>query len=292
MSNPPGDLQTIDEYLLLIDLEPGLQDVFVEGRTDAALVRQALSLAELDAQVYAISDRLYVPREEVGMLSLDYGERDKLITLAFHLETRSAATETRVVLVVDADWNEATGPIPIKRRHIVFTDGPSLEWYVVDPPNLAQFVEVGLRRPNGSAHEFIQAVRSPLRQIAAARLALKDLGVAISDKFPECCDLTPGRSTADIAEIIRRSVSSVHPPLDPGGRASVVERALGYQELLDLADFPGRPKDLVPLAIAFFNLSSNLRVPDTVHRLLVASIAPSTIVASPAFGEVQRRLAA
>ena len=195
--------RTIDDLRVLhVDLEPHLRDVYVEGRTDAVLIRWFLDRAGLDVgRVYAVDDRLVVDRERLDALDLTPGARNRVIALAAAAQDwdiRRAA----ITCVIDADRDYVVGGPTYD--NLLRTDGGSLDLYLFQPRPFEHFLRLVLGLSEAAVPLMIQLIPT-LQSLFVIRTALHLHHVKLVPNFVSCCDLV--RGSVDEGELVRRSLA-------------------------------------------------------------------------------------
>lgn len=290
MSEAPGDLQTIDDLLALAEFEPELRDVFVEGRGDVHFFGWYFDERGLEATVLAVSDRLYIPRDQIALDAIEYGEREKLVTLARRVSSELPPGQKRITVILDADWQDVTGPVLIHRDCVLVTDFPSMEFYFFTESTMERFQRLGLARQPRPFADVQLSLSGALLDVAAVRLVLRGSRVGCTGKFVELCTLSPS-SGADIREILQRSLSGAHASERPANLDSLVEWASDYRQMLVGAAHPGRGHDLAPMLIALFGLRNELAKVEVVEKLMRSTARADELDDFPLFVELRVRLA-
>jgi hypothetical protein len=286
----PGDVQTVDELIALLYLEPEYRLVLAEGRHDALLINWFLTENDVVVSVNAVSDRLVVTREEVGEEHIDYGEREKLLTVgekvAVHPDIRNQLT-----VVVDSDWRDAVGPEIVNRECVIYTDFPALEHYAMEPAPFERFMALGIQAVPEIVADVWADILPALLDVAAVRLTLRGSGIALVPKYPELCQFGEAGG-ADVRELLRRSMARHPPSTWPGSLDELCRIADGYLQLLRAAEHLGRGHDLAPLLIRRFGWVNHLAIPETVERLMRGALRAEELGSFSMFQRLLERTAA
>lgn len=282
-----GDLLSIEDLIARAELEPNLADIYVEGSRDAEMLRLVLQAEGIEAEVYPVSDRLKVLRSEVELVDEEYGNRSKLLAASAHVDTARGVDGHRFSFFVDADWTTVRGPQVHVDSSLIVTDVPAMEHYYLQSDSFAKTLQVGLERSDISPDEVRVALKGALRDVAIARLVLKDLHIACIDKFATLCVFKNGTSSANSMEIILRSINGAGRGRDIK-ELNLEERVATYRGWLDAANHPGRGHDIAPLLSKLLRLRNLFGQADALEVLMRTGVEIAEISALP----VVRRLVA
>jgi hypothetical protein len=172
-----GDRRSIEELLARYELEPSLQDVYVEGPTDRALVELGLSgLAPVDRlRVYEIDD-IDVPGDLLRSKGLPIGNKSRLIALAEELQVATTRNlRGSVVCLADLDFDGAL----VSRRPLdllVYTSRASLDAVLITP-NVVRKLLVVVLLADQSPDELLDQMLPILNERFLQRLACAELGI-------------------------------------------------------------------------------------------------------------------
>ena len=95
----------LDELVVRYQLEPSLNDVYVEGLTDKRIIQWFLDKSNLDTKnvaVYEI-DTIDIPTDRLFALELNNGNRSRVIFLAFELQSLFEGSLPPVICIADKD---------------------------------------------------------------------------------------------------------------------------------------------------------------------------------------------
>lgn len=161
--------RTIDEIDALLEFEPGLCDLYVEGTTDKKFMDWYLSRKDIrHVTVYSV-DSVEVTDDHVRQYSLPTdSNRSRIIALSREL-ARRAPEGRRVLCVADRDWEDYC-PCHCDNAYLTFTDGNSLELYALTPLVLRKFLLVALGGFPMSEDRLMTDLCKALEQLYALRL--------------------------------------------------------------------------------------------------------------------------
>jgi len=136
--------RTIEEIAAICEHELTIGSVYVEGNSDANLIKWFLSRkGKRDLSVYPI-DSVNIPNEIISSYSLSLGSRkNQLIALSYELDKIVKDKEARGLCIVDLDFDEY---LSVKHRNsfLGYTDYISLEIYLFTEKPMGKFLEVVL----------------------------------------------------------------------------------------------------------------------------------------------------
>jgi len=180
--------RTIEELLLLYELEPSLKDVFVEGTTDRAFVESVLCYSGLgDVQVNEI-EVIEIPDSLLTDIPTCSGHRQRVIALALELERTSTVDLTRRVCCI-ADADEEAGRTPaVHGGLLLYTDFTAMHLYAFSPNVLQRYLDQVVLGFPLSAEATLKAMEPVLREMALSRRlnATLRLGTAPVDATDDC----------------------------------------------------------------------------------------------------------
>lgn len=281
-----GDLLILDEVLARAELEPTLYDIYVEGRSDAVVFESLFGYLGLEVSVFAVADRIAIRREEVQPYSADYGNKDKLIAAAALTQHSFRGPKKNLLFVIDNDWISVTGPYPIYREFLEISDLPSMEHYFLRDPGFQRFLSVGLKLTDLQASQVRSKLEGALRDIAAARLVLRNHQIGCIDKVAALCDFKGSPTSANISEIVKRSAARNG---DGVAWQALVSQIPDYRSMLEECDHGGRGHDIAPLLIALLKLKGHFADVEVVEAMMRVSVTPQELLAHPFFERVVER---
>src|SRR5260370_5415879 len=143
-------------------LEPSLRDIYVEGHSDATIVRWYVrTLGIRDVKVAEI-DSIEFPTELAT--SIVEGNRGRIMVLAQQVEAADLQPARAVLCIADLDSTGFLGTAE-NRPYLALTDHPSIETYLFVPDVLDKFVKLVLGLENPSGNEMVTALEPALRQL-------------------------------------------------------------------------------------------------------------------------------
>lgn len=293
IADPPGDHQTIEEFLALLRLDPDFSIVVVEGRTDAAFYGQYLRSVDVDMTVTSVGDRFTISREECAPFSKDFGEKTKAVALAIRVNNEIGSAQNRITVLVDADTSASLGPILVSSGCLISTDLPSLEHYSMQQAPFARFTAFGVRKAEApNSVQVTASIGGALRALSAIGATLHDHGVRMTDKAISFCSTEAGVIRVDAPKVIERSLAS-HAW---NGRArldapELLSICAGYLRIFEESKHPGRGRDVAPLLILLLKLGKPFNNPEVVEALLRASLHPDDLHEWPLFSKLRSRYA-
>jgi hypothetical protein len=196
--------RSIDELAALYSLEKSVKDIFVEGVSDAAVVREATS--DLGANVYAI-ESVEVPFELLSRLQLPDNNRGRVIALAQALaEQFSVEVASQVVCVVDADFDYLKPEVPNHGPLLVRTDHANLPMYGFDTITFGRLLEKGMGIRLNPA-DVLAVVDRVVCEAFLVRAAANALGLDIAPiPLQKACTREHGTVTFDVREYLKRTL--------------------------------------------------------------------------------------
>jgi hypothetical protein len=163
--------RSIAELITRYELEPNLRDIYVEGDRDKFLLQWFFRSIGLDRPVvYAINVAVDIPPRLLRRYG--GGNRGRVITLCADLEAGLAASARNVFGLVDKDYSELLGTLPLC-RYLLLTDYSCMECYALSDRALEKFCHLylGVRIPNDCFQELF-SVLVELFLLRAAKIAL------------------------------------------------------------------------------------------------------------------------
>lgn len=176
-----ADRRTVAELQARYDLEPSLQDVFVEGSSDRILVELALSFLGEKGRTRAYEvDTVHVPAAILEARSLPGGSKSRVLALADEL----AVTSTRdlrssVVCLADLDLDRLLGRCR-NYRLLVYTAGLSLDVVLAEPAVLEKLLSVVLLGFPQPAERLLEQMLPILNERVLHRLAAEQLSITVA----------------------------------------------------------------------------------------------------------------
>lgn len=187
--------RTISELLARYELEPTIRDVFVEGDGDRAIVTWFTEeVGCKNVFVYDIGT-VDVSEETLVTLGLTNNNRGRVIALSKDLSSHSQALSSRVVCIVDRDFDLWTGA-DHNCGLLLMTDYTCMEMYMFNHDHLRKFFHLIARHRGGKLDHVVATLARTLQELFLIRFANITLDLNLTwMSFPRCCQLT---ATKDI----------------------------------------------------------------------------------------------
>ncbi|MEG4215865.1 DUF4435 domain-containing protein [Microcoleus sp. Pol14C6] len=167
----------LDELVVRYQLEPSLNDVYVEGLTDKCIIQWFLEESNLDTEnvaVYEI-DTIDIPTERLFELGLNDNNRSRVIFLAFELQSRVEGSLPPVICIVDKDFDNLIASSHIESELLLFTDYTSIEMYLFDSNIIEKFLRLAVRKDDLKAVNIIKNISPILEEMFLLRAANQSL---------------------------------------------------------------------------------------------------------------------
>lgn len=291
MVSDPGDRYRLNELLTLYEYEPTLRDLYVEGTSDAGFFRWYLMEHQLLAHVYAIDDRVEVPADVVQSVGQDVNARGRAVALAIYCERSLGRGQTAVTVVVDADFVHVVGPVPLEASCLLLTDDGALECYALSGRPLAKALNVCFHT-TVEAETVLSAIGPALGDIFAVRILFKSLDLGLADDIAAVCELSEFASSADLRELIRRSLTGVAKEQWPAELDDLEQMANEYRVMVTASGQKGRGHDIAPLIRTYLEIRGHLAQPRTLEMALLSSLVAGDLDDQPLFARLRERLSA
>lgn len=210
--------RNIDELRARFELEPHLDDVFLEGEFDKEVVDLAMKSEPKQLRpTYLIQD-IEIDQHTLAKRGLTSGNRQRLIAFSAELDLPE---DTPVRFLIDSDFDHwlkdvADYPGLVRTKYCdtetVFLDDDFIEKIVLD---------AGRARIN-NLDEFVTGAYLCLRQLYCLRfeICVAEIDRGLID-FTRCLSWTDDCPTLDLGELIQRSLSLV---LSNNARADLLNR--------------------------------------------------------------------
>lgn len=172
MRRPVADL--VARYTL----EPTVLDFFVEGPGDRMIVDWYLrQIGAKQASVYEIDV------VEVPLATQQGGNKQRVVTLAQLLTAQAGEGRFSVGCIADRDLDEVVGGL-VEDRHLVFTEGSSLDDFLLEPYVLDKFQMLYLQRKVAEPTVLIDLVRPVLTELFITRASDRMMGLGLGSLSP------------------------------------------------------------------------------------------------------------
>lgn len=192
----------LNELRLKYRLEPTLRDIYVEGESDASIIRWLLrEHGNRSAVVYYIST-VEVPIEILDKYGQDDNNRGRVIALA--LELASVNLLSQATCIVDRDFDAILNNL-IGLENLLFTDYSSMEMYFFNSWHLEKLFSLALGRQIDNAQVILDNVAAILQEVFLIRLAnhLQKLGFGCIS-ITCCCQIKEGKIKFDLTDYMTR----------------------------------------------------------------------------------------
>lgn len=182
----------LDELVTRYELEPSVNDVYVEGLTDKCIIQWFLEESNLDTKnvaVYEI-DTIDIPTDRLFALGLNDSNRSRVIFLAFELQSRFEGSLPPVICIADKDFDNLIASSHIESELLLFTDYTSIEMYLFDSNIIEKFLRLALRKDDLEAVNIINNISPILVEMFLLRAANQSLSYGMewleSKAFRRC----------------------------------------------------------------------------------------------------------
>ncbi|MBW3197610.1 hypothetical protein [Marinobacter nauticus] len=169
--------RTVEELVARYELEPDLNDLYVEGSFDEDFIMSAIGSEIGDRSIYTI-ETVDIPRPLLDKYGYTSGNKQRILTLAKELQD-FFKNGVRYVCLTDLDLDEWFPPIEIIRNHR-FTRYTSLEMCFFYKEYICHHLCVVCRTKIGDFDVFFDDFTAVLVKLFSLRCADKDLDLAIS----------------------------------------------------------------------------------------------------------------
>jgi hypothetical protein len=167
--------RTLDELCAIYALEPGVRDIFVEGRSDQLFVEWYLRTNGVTiVSVYSI-DLIDVPDDVLAVHNVSAGSnRSRIVALACELSKR-CPDGLKVLCLADRDFEDYR-PSASTSTYLLFTDCNSMDLYPFTAATMDKFCAVALGGFPLGCDELVRSLTAILERLFAYRLANELLG--------------------------------------------------------------------------------------------------------------------
>jgi hypothetical protein len=196
--------RTLEELVLLYELESTLLDIYVEGDSDRDMIEWFLE--EQDVREVTINTVEYVdvPADLALGKGFEDNNRGRLITVAEYLETQLGADFLRATCIVDGDFDLVYKRLNT-RALLMLTDYTSMEMYCFNPRTLTKFLRLAIGNFPETGAQVIQAISPGLQDLFTVRMANQRVGWGLEQvSFEKCCDVDQGIVRLNLKEYVRR----------------------------------------------------------------------------------------
>lgn len=200
----PGNRHTIEELAVLYELHPKRRDIYVEGPTDAYLLRWFFGQTNNESVVIYEISTVEIPVDVIKQYNLDDNNRDRVIVFAFVLASRLGEESLQTTCIADRDFD-----LVLNRQHncglLLFTDYTCIEMYLFNEKCMDKFLNIYIRGFTYSPAYILEQLSSTLQELFLIRLANKLCGLGLTwMTFERCCRLRDGEIICDTEDFITR----------------------------------------------------------------------------------------
>ncbi len=174
---------TISELKVRYDLEPGLDDIFVEGYFDKEVITEYIKGRFPRRVIYEI-DSVDVSRDLLTKHGFTKGNKQRVIVLARELAAMPGTSN--LVLLVDRDLDHWFGALE-EVGGLVWTEYSSLEMYFFSDQYLVRILLTLSKAQIVDWSAFYESFVGALRALYAIRLAERQLSLSLVWLLPDRC---------------------------------------------------------------------------------------------------------
>lgn len=197
--------RTLEELVARYELEPELNDLYVEGIFDEDFINSALGPTMGDRSIYTI-ETVEIPRALLDQYGYTLGNKQRILALAKELE-RFLAGDYRYICLTDLDLDEWFPPVEKIRNHR-FTNYTSLEVCFFYKAYLQHHLCVVCRSKIEDFDVCFDDISDVLKKLYSLRCADRSLNLNVSwVDFEKCIKKNKGRFTLSLEEFVKRSLS-------------------------------------------------------------------------------------
>lgn len=161
----------LSEIALRCRLEPDLNDIYVEGRSDKWIIDKAMAETKIQRVTYEI-DTIDIPFELLDKHGLTEGSKQRVIALCLEL---NLAPPSLVRFLVDQDMDNILSRT-IDRHDLLYTTYIDLEGFFVESDIIEDLFTGYCRAKCDNWPFFFRSLKSTASDIYALRLALEECG--------------------------------------------------------------------------------------------------------------------
>jgi hypothetical protein len=282
----------VEELITRYQFEPSIRDVFVEGRSDAALLKKFLQTKNLrHVVVYEISS-VEIPAEVVLAAGQPDGVRGRVVYLAFEFDKALPATSKAVSCVADRDYDLLLGRTFLS-PFLLFVDYCCIEMYAFNANALNNLLNAIAPAIGKTGEAVLKELEPLLRRLFLIRAA--NIGLALNMKwlssFDNSCTLKNGEIRFDEEDFIKRYLN----------KNALLSQKDGFIKIL--AELTAKAKGDVRLFVRGHDFvhvlswylreqvskSSPLYKPEVLEQLVLAHIDPVELAGEKFFGDLAQR---
>ena len=163
---------TIEDLFNRYDLEPTLNDLYVEGLFDKEIIERVISCGNQPFRAIYEINAIDVPPILVESHSLTDGNKQRVITLA--RELAKLKTQCHYKCLVDRDLDHWFGPLEHTTR-LVWTEHTSIELYFLSESFLKDVILITAKCEIPHWDKYFESFIATLKMLFAMRLADRSL---------------------------------------------------------------------------------------------------------------------
>lgn len=167
-----AEKKKIKEILALYTFEPTLTDIYVEGKMDKLLIERFLKINEVTKFSVIEIDSIDFSDVYDKTPDLKKNNKNKLIELSRQLEIKNTNNVTKVMCIVDKDFDDFLNKI-IKNNYLKYTDYSCLEMYLFNKDCMDIFLKNIIRNFPITANKTLIELGKVLQEKFLIRLAFK-----------------------------------------------------------------------------------------------------------------------
>lgn len=184
------------------ELEPALQDVYVEGHFDREVLCRCLTHAEQERRVVYPIEAVAIPADLLAKHDLTDGNKQRVIVLA--RELAALPPETAFRCLVDRDLDHWFGALEETPR-LVWTTHCSVELYFLTGDILRDLLITTGKSRIRDWNRFFESFVRVLRDLYAARLTSRELNLSLDwISFDRCLAKKDDAIEFDADEYVKR----------------------------------------------------------------------------------------
>lgn len=288
-----GDRYSLEALLALYEYEPDLRDLYVEGATDVAFLRWFLQERGINSVgIFAVGDRVEIPRDVLEDFGLSSGEKQRVVALALCAQASLGSEQKSITCVADADTDHLIGPIPLGGECLIITEIPALENYALEEAPMTRVLQKGLAvSAEVDVPGMLSILRRELREILAARAALHAFGIGCLADVAGACDFGAHETGKTTLEVLNRSFSKVRRDERPIPYPALVEWAIDLLTAAEELDQHGRGHDIAPVVTKMLGVRGALANAEALEAVMRSSVDVSDLLGRHTFVLLEGRLA-
>jgi hypothetical protein len=204
-SKTPPERKKIEELIQRYRREPSIRDVFVEGRSDAAVLKKFINTQKLkDVAVYEIST-VEIPASALAASAQPDAVRGRVIYLALEFEKSLPSTSNGVSCVADRDYDLVLGRA-YSSPFLLFVDYCCIEMYAFDASVMDNMLAAIAPAIAKNGEQVLKELEPTLRRLFLIRAANIALGFNMKwlQTVEDSCALKQGIVQFDEQDFMQR----------------------------------------------------------------------------------------